>query len=117
MVVPRALAVTQVPQQFEDEVVGPASLHPEGPSIHMAVSTNWGSFLWVSLQEEPFYFGSISGPLILASPTYHLLRPSRTHMQSSPRPTVYLTGVPGPFKDGLVLFTLVLGACYLLRCR
>ena len=30
----------------------------------MAVSTNWGCFLWVSLQQEPYYLESILGPLI-----------------------------------------------------
>ena len=30
----------------------------------MAASINWGSFSWVSFQQEPYYFGSIVGPLM-----------------------------------------------------
>ena len=33
----------------------------------MAVSMNWGPFLWVSFQQEPCYFGSILSPPIVGT--------------------------------------------------
>ena len=30
--------------------------------FYVAVSTSWGSFLWVSLEPEPSYLGSLLGP-------------------------------------------------------
>ena len=35
----------------------------------LAISGNWGSFFVVSLQQEPYYSGSILGALILETPT------------------------------------------------
>ena len=53
--------------------------------VHLAVSMNWGLFVWVSLSEEPDYVGSRLGPLI--SGNSHLfgnvLNFSSTSLQAS----------------------------------